>query len=1564
MPAPDATTPDLEALLDQGRLAELRGQTQSARELYERALHSLVPGTPAWTIARLLLGVGRTHLANRNLGAALDCVEAVIALPDESGMDVAIAEALELRGRIRWREGILAAAAEDFTDARHRARLAGRPALAALGATHLADLALLRGDTGEAIALAEQAVTEYRSGGDEALAGLTAARLATLYADAKRWNAAEQAFADAAASATQRRDEHLIAILEFARAEMALDRANVERAHASAERALDLARRLDDVALTARALTLNGVVARELGDHARAERLLEQGDRQAQELDDLLLVAETARERADLLARNDRHAEALVALNRAYRALAQLRVRGADGDATRRLRRLDDGFIDVVRRWAQRIESKDHATAGHCDRVADLTCEIARRMGVEAHALVWYRVGAYLHDIGKLEVPPAILNKAGRLSAEEWAIVKRHPAAGAAMLRGVDFPWEVRPIVESHHECWDGSGYPHGLAGEEIPLAARIFTVADVYDALVSRRSFKAALSHHEALDVMRRDVGRQFDPAVFKVFEEVVRDGIAIPGITSAAALPARVETREPPLLDDALTSVADRASWTQRAARLLGARQGNAQPVALLLLDIDHFSRVNATYGRLQGDDLLWAVAKVLQRGLRTGDLIGRRGSDEFVILLPATTSEVALEIAERLRDACARLRCARRDAPEEEIAISVSVAVASAPQDGETVEGLLAATDRALYRAKRDGRDRVVVADQADAHAARARLDFDAFVAREDELRTLVGQLDLASRGDARLVSLVGEEGIGKTALVRHLEPEIRLRAGTLLTAQCLDGDQSAPYAPWTDIVARLHSMGMLALEEWRALPQIIPDIPPPRDGDDWALTPSLLQEEIVRAVRRVARDRLLVLVFEDMQWADAASWAVLDILMGAVDAERLFIVVTLRPDEARSAADWRRRLTQRARASQLSLRRFTLDELRRWAQVVFRDADPGDEFPRILHEYTEGIPLNVVHVLHAFAEAGGIWYGGTRWEWRPLTGGAVPPGIAFILERRLQRLSPAARLILTTAAVLGAPFDLELLLATANAPEQQVTAALDEASSAGVIVRDAAREGQFSFTHALLADAITRNLPERQRQRIHEVAARLLELRAPSSVDAIAGHYHAAGLDTDAYRYALMAAERAAAGFAHDAALDALQVAQRHAPSARNLAELRVRLATTAFDAGRYAAAETWCDLALEWMGEGDAPDAALAVRNLRERIRVHRGKPPLRAIQELRTLLVDAPGGDSTMRAGVQLAASALAASVADWHLTTTLARKAIEIAGIRGSLSQRAEAHRLMALGRYDSAPGEAFAFAREAIADGTAAGDRAVTALARLTLGELYLRAGHLPHAEESLGEALDAARGAHAAPLAACVSRALGELRARQGNFGESTQWLGDAERIFTALGDAPEQMRTTLVAAHAAREQRERQRAHALYDTAATAARTLDIAWAEMTALAGAALTNGGPTSPTAQARWQRANELIAGATPDWWFPGRELVDAVALQTALGAGHSGAAFDHFARALRRFEAVDPYAGAWLVAECANGLEQAGLPAIAVTRRLASERAQALAFGPLLDRLADTIT
>jgi HD-GYP domain-containing protein (c-di-GMP phosphodiesterase class II) len=94
------------------------------------------------------------------------------------------------------------------------------------------------------------------------------------------------------------------------------------------------------------------------------------------------------------------------------------------------------------------------------------------------------------------------------------------------LLADIEFPWDVRPIVESHHERWDGKGYPHGLTGADIPLTARVLCIADVYDALTSQRSYKKAFTHDEAMDIMRADVGKQFDPALFPVFEEIVRTG------------------------------------------------------------------------------------------------------------------------------------------------------------------------------------------------------------------------------------------------------------------------------------------------------------------------------------------------------------------------------------------------------------------------------------------------------------------------------------------------------------------------------------------------------------------------------------------------------------------------------------------------------------------------------------------------------------------------------------------------------------------------------------------------------------------------------------------------------------------------------------------------------------------------------------------------------------------------------------------------------------------------------------------------------------------------------
>jgi putative nucleotidyltransferase with HDIG domain len=239
----------------------------------------------------------------------------------------------------------------------------------------------------------------------------------------------------------------------------------------------------------------------------------------------VLLQAEIARERSELLTRQGRFRETVVNLNRAHRLFADLRAQHDLRDIDRRTLRVEGTFLDVVRQWGESIESKDAYTQGHCVRVADLGCQIARRLGWDDHRLFWFRVGALLHDVGKIDIPAAILNKPDRLTSEEWALMRSHPEAGLELLRGIDFPEDVIPIVLSHHEKWDGTGYPHGLAGEAIPLPARILGLADVYDALATDRSYKPGLPHAEAMRIMRESSGTHFDPELLREFEWAIEE-------------------------------------------------------------------------------------------------------------------------------------------------------------------------------------------------------------------------------------------------------------------------------------------------------------------------------------------------------------------------------------------------------------------------------------------------------------------------------------------------------------------------------------------------------------------------------------------------------------------------------------------------------------------------------------------------------------------------------------------------------------------------------------------------------------------------------------------------------------------------------------------------------------------------------------------------------------------------------------------------------------------------------------------------------------------------------
>lgn len=192
----------------------------------------------------------------------------------------------------------------------------------------------------------------------------------------------------------------------------------------------------------------------------------------------------------------------------------------------RKQEQLAELYLATIKSLALAIDAKDQYTHQHILRVQRYSVAIAKEMGLEGNDLEAVNTGALLHDIGKLGVPEYVLLKPGRLTDEEFAKIKAHPEIGAAILEPVEFPWPVLPVVRHHHEKFDGTGYPDGLAGEEIPLSARIMAVADVYDALTSNRSYRSAWTHERAVETIKNDAGTHFDPQVVEAFVRII-DGV-----------------------------------------------------------------------------------------------------------------------------------------------------------------------------------------------------------------------------------------------------------------------------------------------------------------------------------------------------------------------------------------------------------------------------------------------------------------------------------------------------------------------------------------------------------------------------------------------------------------------------------------------------------------------------------------------------------------------------------------------------------------------------------------------------------------------------------------------------------------------------------------------------------------------------------------------------------------------------------------------------------------------------------------------------------------------------
>jgi putative two-component system response regulator len=204
-------------------------------------------------------------------------------------------------------------------------------------------------------------------------------------------------------------------------------------------------------------------------------------------------------------------------LNR-YQKLIQERAKLREANA-----QLLSAYEATIEGLSHALDLRDRETEGHSRRVTELTIQLAQAMNIGDTEITHYRRGALLHDMGKIGIPDSILHKPDTLTEEEWTIMRKHPQLAYEMLYPIEYLRPALDIPYSHHEKWDGSGYPRGLKGEEIPMSARLFAIADVWDALTSDRPYRAAWNESEALAYIREQSGKHFDPTVVDLFFNMI---------------------------------------------------------------------------------------------------------------------------------------------------------------------------------------------------------------------------------------------------------------------------------------------------------------------------------------------------------------------------------------------------------------------------------------------------------------------------------------------------------------------------------------------------------------------------------------------------------------------------------------------------------------------------------------------------------------------------------------------------------------------------------------------------------------------------------------------------------------------------------------------------------------------------------------------------------------------------------------------------------------------------------------------------------------------------------
>lgn len=517
----------LQDLIKSGREAQRTGAWDDALAHYETALAMMPEEGDPKSRADILRWIGTVHTERGSLDDAASRFAASKAEADTAELREQSAAALVSMANVELLRGHLDSAVDLFLQARAISEDIGHDRLVAMIDQNLGTISNIQGNVALALLSYRSALERYRRLNDEFTATRALNNMGMAHVDLAEWEAAETCFAEASEIATRTGDTLMVGRVELNRAELHLKRRRYDAAQESCDRSLQVFQRLRTKPSIAEAYKFYGMLYRETGKPEQSDTHFALSLGMAEACQNKLLQAESQMEWAVLHLEEERKQEGVLYLNRSLRLFQELKATREVLDIERRLERLKELYLPAVKGWGSGLaEGKDPYQVGHSQRVADYASKLAREVGVEGWDLTWLRIGAFIHDLGNMAVPAEVLGKSDVLSDDERELMKVHTIMGDSMAAQLDFPEQVRPVVRSHHEQWAGGGYPDRLVGEEIPLNARIVSIADVYDALTSPRSFRAAYTRDEALQIMQGDADKMFDPNIFGIFRDMMKRG------------------------------------------------------------------------------------------------------------------------------------------------------------------------------------------------------------------------------------------------------------------------------------------------------------------------------------------------------------------------------------------------------------------------------------------------------------------------------------------------------------------------------------------------------------------------------------------------------------------------------------------------------------------------------------------------------------------------------------------------------------------------------------------------------------------------------------------------------------------------------------------------------------------------------------------------------------------------------------------------------------------------------------------------------------------------------